>query len=196
MPPIGAMPICFADIDNDDDFDLFLCYGNYNKLTYYVNEGTSQNPNMQFVTNEFFGNDVELLSPSGIDFVDIDNDGDGDFIFSGIRAGMMFFRNISGDSTGVNNSRWRQNPAQVVLSAYPNPFNSSTVISFDLQTASLVKLAVYDIMGREVKTLVAGDWGLGKHQVVWDASNQASGIYFIRLQSESMFKSQKVMLLK
>ena len=84
-----------------------------------------------------------------------------------------------------------------LYAVYPNPFNSSTVISFDLRAASFVELVVYDVMGREVEVLGAGDWGLGKHEVVWEAEGLGSGVYFIRLSvvgGQSMVK--KAMLIK
>jgi len=80
---------------------------------------------------------------------------------------------------------------------YPNPFNASTVINFELTVASQIKLAVYDITGREVQSIVNSHQSLGKHSVVWDASNQASGVYFVRLtvdDGQSMVR--KVVLMK
>jgi len=71
-----GLPMSFADIDQDGDFDLFLSGPNYNDLWFYRNVGTSEIPVMQFVTQTFLGNDVELFLPSGIDYTDIDADGD------------------------------------------------------------------------------------------------------------------------
>jgi len=84
----------------------------------------------------------------------------------------------------------------ILLSAYPNPFNSSAIINFDLAIVGNVKLAVYDLMGREVQALGAGDWGRGKHSVVWNADNLPSGTYFLRLQSNGQSVTRKVLLLK
>ncbi len=83
-----------------------------------------------------------------------------------------------------------------LMQNYPNPFNPSTVISFQLATKSRVTLKVYDILGREVETLVDGTLDTGLHQVSFDASRFASGVYFYRIQAGSFTATKKVMLLK
>jgi len=81
--------------------------------------------------------------------------------------------------------------------ASPNPFNASTTINFELPSAAEIELAVYDIQGRLVQSLVTGHSSLGKHSVIWDASAQASGVYFIRLMVDSGQSSvRKVVLMK
>ncbi len=79
---------------------------------------------------------------------------------------------------------------------YPNPFNPSTVLSFQLQAASGIKLAVYDIAGGETAVLVEGFYSAGRHRVVWDASSAPSGVYLARLQAGEFFLSQKLILMK
>jgi hypothetical protein len=83
-----------------------------------------------------------------------------------------------------------------LLSVSPNPFNEKTVISFQLPDASWVDLAIYDISGREVQSLVTGHWSLGKHSVVWEAKGMASGIYFVRLKAGDFSQVQKMVLMK
>lgn len=68
---------------------------------------------------------------------------------------------------------------------YPNPFNGTTVISFDLSTAALVQLTVYDLAGREINLLMAGELGSGTHTTVWDAARHPSGLYLCRLTANS-----------
>ncbi|MBI5472407.1 MAG: T9SS type A sorting domain-containing protein [Ignavibacteriae bacterium] len=63
---------------------------------------------------------------------------------------------------------------------YPNPFNPSTQINFDLPEASHVTLAVYDVLGRKVAELVNGQVAEGYHTATWNASDVASGVYFAR----------------
>ena len=79
---------------------------------------------------------------------------------------------------------------------YPNPFNPSTQISFDLPRAGLTKVIVFDILGREVTTLVNQPLSAGAHRVEFDASALASGIYFYRLQSGAFTSTRKMMVLK
>ncbi len=65
---------------------------------------------------------------------------------------------------------------------YPNPFNPSTVIRFQLSAAGTARLSVYDILGREVAVLVNEDRAAGRYEVSFDASSLSSGVYLYRLQ--------------
>ena len=79
---------------------------------------------------------------------------------------------------------------------YPNPFNPSTTISFTIPAASQVRMVVYDILGKEVKTLLDEKKEAGSYRVTFNAQNFASGIYFIRIEAGAEFKVRKMMLLK
>ena len=68
-----------------------------------------------------------------------------------------------------------------LLDSYPNPFNSSTVIRYNLSHAGPVKLAIYDIQGREVAVLHDSFQNAGLHQATWNGSNLSSGVYFCRM---------------
>jgi len=79
---------------------------------------------------------------------------------------------------------------------YPNPFNPVTTIKYDIIKSQDVKLAVYDILGREVAALVNEQHHPGSYEVSWDASGFASGIYFYTLTSGNFVSTKKLMLLK
>ena len=68
---------------------------------------------------------------------------------------------------------------------YPNPFNPSTTLAFELPQASRVVLTVYDVLGREIVRLAEGDFEPGRHEVVFDARNVASGLYIARFVAET-----------
>jgi len=89
-------------------------------------------------------------------------------------------------------------PAEfAVMTVFPNPFNGSAVISFELKAESEVELKIYDVGGREIQRLEAGGWGLGKHSVVWDAEGMGSGVYFVRLTVDGgQSKVKKVVVVK
>jgi len=88
-------------------------------------------------------------------------------------------------------------PRQLALNQnFPNPFNASTKIDFDIPTESDVDIAVYDILGRRTVTLFHGQKEPGHHNIVWDAGNNPSGIYFARLQTKSQTVAIRMMLLK
>ena len=79
---------------------------------------------------------------------------------------------------------------------YPNPFNPTTKINFALPKQGLVTLKIYDILGREVRTLVNEIKTAGNYTVDFNASEFASGVYFYRLQSEGFTDIKKMMLVK
>jgi hypothetical protein len=84
---------------------------------------------------------------------------------------------------------------------YPNPFNPSTQISYDLPHRSHVTLAVFNLLGQEVTTLVNGEMSAGNHTVTWDGKDSrgfraASGIYFYRLIADSYSDIKKMLYLK
>jgi len=88
-------------------------------------------------------------------------------------------------------------PAAFALKgAYPNPFNPTTTISFKLQNAGFASLTVFDIQGREVATLVDGYRNAGLHEVTYDGSGLASGVYLIKLQTDKQTAISKMVLLK
>jgi hypothetical protein len=84
---------------------------------------------------------------------------------------------------------------------YPNPFNPSTTIRFALPSDATVRLSVYDILGREVRSLVNSEMAAGYHQMAWDGKNNkgtnvASGMYIYRIEAGSFISTKKMMLLK
>ena len=79
---------------------------------------------------------------------------------------------------------------------YPNPFNPTTMISYELPENVFVSLKVYDVLGREVASLINDVQAAGSYDVRFDASNLPSGMYFYRLQAGSFSASKKLMLVK
>lgn len=79
---------------------------------------------------------------------------------------------------------------------YPNPFNPTTTIRYEVPKEGFISLKIYDILGREVKTLVSKKQTAGKYRVTFNASEFASGIYFYRLHSNNFSKIKKMILLK
>ena len=79
---------------------------------------------------------------------------------------------------------------------YPNPFNPSTTISFDLPQSSDVKLIVYDLLGRKVSEIFKGNMNAGHHETKFNASKLSSGIYFYKLEAGGFVSVKKMMLMK
>jgi hypothetical protein len=79
---------------------------------------------------------------------------------------------------------------------YPNPFNASTTIEFKLPEAADVSIQIYDILGRNIETLISGSQSAGNHSVVWHADNQPSGVYFYRINAGNFSDQKSCLLLK
>ena len=79
---------------------------------------------------------------------------------------------------------------------YPNPFNPNTTIKYSISEDGFVKLAVYNLLGEEVTTLVNNEQKAGRYEVVFDASRFASGVYVYRLESNNFLSIKKMVLIK
>ncbi|MFC1569262.1 FlgD immunoglobulin-like domain containing protein, partial [bacterium] len=113
-------------------------------------------------------------------------------------------------ATAVEGSKTEQNSPDEfgLLHNYPNPFNPTTTIPFHLPEMAEVKITIYDILGRQVRTLVHGDWSPGSHAVMWDGITDwgyraSSGIYIYQIeckgrngQKQLFIESHKMLLLK
>jgi hypothetical protein len=119
-------------------------------------------------------------------------------------AGTIYFDDLSIQNLGltaVKNLNKLVPTNFTVFQNYPNPFNPSTIISYSLPTAALVKVIVYDILGREVKTLVNMNQKAGVQQIVWNGNNNfghlvSSGIYFYKVTAGEQVQVKKMIMLK
>ncbi len=101
----------------------------------------------------------------------------------------------NGSSTGINDRQI--NPSNFNLSQnYPNPFNPTTTIEYTIPNSEFVIIKVYDILGREIQTLVNRQMLSGTHKIVFNGSRLASGVYFYRIKAGSFTKAKKLLLLK
>ena len=97
----------------------------------------------------------------------------------------------------IANSEVNKIPVEYsLLQNYPNPFNPVTVICYELSAVSHVELKVYDILGREVMTLVNGTQSAGYNEVRFEASNLPGGIYFYRLSVGNYVGVKKMVLVR
>ncbi len=111
--------------------------------------------------------------------------------------GVGKFSGGNSPATAVNTTDIKNLPTVFALNQnYPNPFNPTTTISFALPSRSFVSLKVFDILGREVSTIVSGELQAGSYTRQWNASAFASGVYFYRLQAGSFVQTRKLVLLR
>ena len=104
-------------------------------------------------------------------------------------------------STGVNDVQADNAKTYKLIGNYPNPFNPTTTIEFSIPNSQLVSIVIYDILGRQIKTLFNGDLKSGKHDVLWDGKNNLgdvvnSGIYLYKIKTANKLLSGKMILQK
>jgi len=99
---------------------------------------------------------------------------------------------IMHNSNAVGINVFESNQSGIQVSNSPNPFNGNTNINFNIVTTSVVELAVYDVVGKKVATLVNEEMPAGNHTINWDASSLATGIYFCTLNSGSETITKKM----
>lgn len=163
--------------------------------------------NMQISTNSDFSADLDEISEitgggSVITYSQLLLDGSTTYYWR-VRA-----TNAFGDSewstvwsftteTVTSAENEEQLPTEIVLYPnYPNPFNPTTSISYSLPQATSVNLQVFDLTGRLVATLASGMMPAGRHEVSFDASNMASGMYIYRLEAGTYIRHNKMLLVK
>jgi len=116
-------------------------------------------------------------------------------LFAGTRGSGVWRRQLS-EITGVVEHK-NELPTQFCLPQnYPNPFNPTTAISYQLPAVSYVTLKVYDLLGREVATLVNEVKQAGSYSANWDASRLSSGVYFYQLEAGQFRETKRMILMK
>lgn len=117
---------------------------------------------------------------------------------SGELGTLLSTTNGGGITTSINDELEQALPSAISLDQnYPNPFNPSTVIEFSLSRSTQVKLEVFDLMGRKVRTLLSGDLkNAGQHTITFKANDLASGVYIYRLTAGTEVLTRKLTLIK
>ena len=117
-----------------------------------------------------------------------------DFILAGSTGNKV---EVETQSYDINFSDRGVLPVKTELSgSYPNPFNPTTSINYGLEKDGHVEIMIYDAAGRLVEELVNGHQDGGSYSIIWNASNQASGMYFAKMIAGDVVQTQKLVLLK
>jgi hypothetical protein len=119
----------------------------------------------------------------------------------GPRTHTRSFTLVVTNVTGISNNNQNIPDKFALYQNYPNPFNPETKIKFDIPSnvrreTSDIKLIIYDILGKEIATLVNESLQPGTYEVTFDASNLSSGMYFYRLTASEYTNTKKLILLK
>jgi len=120
----------------------------------------------------------------------------GNNLFAGTWGNGVWQRPLSEMVTGIKDPINQTPPRFMLQQNYPNPFNPSTTISFIIAERSFVSLKVFDIIGREITTIIFKELNSGSYFAKWNASNLPSGIYFYRLEAGLLSETKKLVLMK
>ncbi|MFC2134001.1 T9SS type A sorting domain-containing protein [Bacteroidota bacterium] len=170
------------------DVERSIHNGIWEAIGFVEGNGNSYSPKQYEFIDDLSG----LQEMPGLDSLNyrlkqIDTDGSYKFYNLGDSDDLNTFTNINDDIV----------PDKIELfQNYPNPFNPTTNINYSLSKDGYVSLKVYDILGKEVATLVNEDNYAGQHTVSFDGSNLSSGIYIYTLQTNSKAVTQKMLLIK
>ena len=191
--PSYGRPI-LADFDNDGDYDLTIGDA-WGTVKYYRNDGTVNTPVWFRYDAMFAGIEVDQNPHAG--FADLDGDSRKDMILGEYNGNFTYYKNLFSPITVVEDDNFQKIPDGFVLNQnYPNPFNPSTTISWQSPVSGMQTLKIYDVLGKEVATLVNEFKAAGKHEINFDASNLSSGVYFYQLKVENFSTIKKLMLVK
>lgn len=193
--------------------DLFVDKDGNSFITGYqkgLNLTADYNPGKDIVTLKY--------SPDGAELWRVTNGGDGDIgsnddigksVLAGENSEVYVLGQISkfpesvaycivkyNDLTAAATVQSKTESKFKLNNNFPNPFNPSTTISFEIPEASNVTLKVFDITGKEVASLLNGFINSGYHEYSWNASQLSSGVYFYRIQAGSFTKTKKMHLIK
>lgn len=199
---VGNPAFDIGDFNNDGYDDFILSGSSYKSFSLHLGGPHLSNQNPYGLRGlleawDFFPNKAIACG---------DQNGDGvtEFVATAsayhpqIMGYVLMFR---GDPTIVTevSPKGTETPGSFLLNQnYPNPFNPKTVISYQLSVNSFVTLMVYDVLGRNVATLVEKDMLTGKHEVEFDAEQYklGSGIYFYELRTKNGSTSKKMLYIK
>ncbi len=208
-----------GDVDRDGKPDIYLAGNNFGSILDIEYDGgdvTSVDSYSFFVTAIDANDDVDgghFARPANIQLVDMDNDGHLEILAIVPWSGANPVDNLLGlyvfeyDNTQVATAisdrfSGGQLPKTLVLRQnYPNPFNPTTNIIYDVPASANVSLHIYDMLGRNVITLVNEQQIAGSYNVEWNGKNSSgiqvtSGIYFYRLQAGQAATTKKMLLLR
>jgi hypothetical protein len=126
-------------------------------------------------------------------FGDLDGDGDDDLLVGTSKGGLVYFRN---DGAGAAAGAPPEPGTFRLAQNFPNPFNSSTIITVDAPWSSSVSAAIYDVYGRVIGRLADGPAGEGPHTLVWNAAGKPTGVYYCRVTAGNRSGAIKMLLIK
>lgn len=196
---VSSSSLDFGDVEVDQSADLPLTISSIGDIPLVIYDISTDNA--CFTTNWDTSDSLLLVgehldvtvtfSPTTVATFDqtLSIESNGDLVEVELHGSGVSSSVYPGTSTGI--------PQSFALHApYPNPFNPETTVGFDVPITSDVAVRVYDVLGQQVATLTEGRIGSGNYRVTWNAANQPSGVYFVRMDAGGQVFTQKCLLVR
>jgi hypothetical protein len=138
-----------------------------------------------------FNNGLPVLDINCLGFIDTTI-----FVSMNNNGAKIWSRSLPSIVVSVNTSQDASPHTFTLSQNYPNPFNPSTTIDYSIPKESFVTIKVYDLLGRELTTLVNEEKSAGNYNVSFNAGNLSSGIYFYRMHADNFIQTKKLVLIR
>ena len=190
----GPSSVCASDLDSDGDVDLAVAIRYSGYISIFLGNGDG--------TFAAAGNYDAGYEPGSVCASDLDSDGHVDLaVANRWWHTISILINLSESTTDATIPPLPVPVPLVIETIYPNPFNPHTTIIFSLPQAVRVHLAIYDVRGSLVRTLIDSNQSAGEKVINWDGLNEngvrvSSGVYFCRLKTAEETASKKMVLLR
>ena len=183
--------VLLADFDLDNDLDIGIVHGGYTTFSVFENLGNgTYNQNYLSIIIPY----ASHYKPDGACVILWNDDLYPDIAIADYNHGVVILEN---SSNLLLNNKLIDQKDNFFLQNYPNPFNPVTTIAFNLPTNEIVKLIVYDNLGREVIRLIDNKkMQSGRHEVIFNGHNFASGVYYYKLEVGGFIQTKKMRILK
>lgn len=193
-----------GDIDNDGRDELIISLGNYLLILKFTGKPNQHNYEILYAK-------INELTQPGAQFLPVtienfNNDSKKDILLPMERytrptTDLFSYLLVQDTGTPVSVDKIIQPAKFDILQNYPNPFNPSTQVKIILSAPSKVEVTVYNILGKEIKTLLSDNLSSGEHDIEWNGKDSegkylAVGIYFIQMRANSFNKTIKTILLR
>ena len=192
---VDPQSLCGGDVDLDGDLDLVVGSWGESGVVLFWNAGDGTFSEREVVP-------LHAEAHFGLVVMDIDGDGDLDVVVGERSPGFSVLWNRTAEQITFVGERYVEVPRAFTLYPnIPNPFNTTTLIPFDLAFSGRVRLTLYDVLGRKVRTLVEGVLSPGRHATLWDGRDAlgqeaSSGMYVVRMEVGDFVDTQRMVLLR